>query len=405
LDARNLSDDEVQSFRKANSAFIGEKATKLTGINQSTIDSIAETIARSENAVIMTGAFFERDPWRDSLMIAATNLRRTFKNCKLVNMPDESNAVGADLLGALPAILPGNSPFDQKSKFEDVWHGPVTDMVGKDTIGILEAINEDEIECGFLLQADPVRKFPDGSYAHSVMEKLKLLIVIDSFMTDTARVADVILPLAPFAETEGTRTNWEGRLQYSARALKPLADSKPACEIIELLADRLGTAFQQENPLEVFQEMKKFLPGEFPDSFEGIPQEGVLLRSESQLPSAGLLPFVFNPVAEDEEYRFHLVTVNADHHRGTLTERADSLMNFCNESYIGMNVQDADKLKLSDGDLVKVESKQGKVVGKTKRIDGLQPGRIVISDNFSELQANLLMGRKERYDRVKLSKM
>ena len=80
-------------------------------------------------------------------------------------------------------------------------------------------------------------------------------------------------------------------------------------------------------------------------------------------------------------------------------------MNFCNEPYIGLNYADADEFKLSNGDLVKVESKFGKVVGKTLRIEELRRGRVVIPDNFSELQANQLMGRKERYDRVKLSKM
>ena len=96
-----------------------------------------------------------------------------------------------------------------------------------------------------MFNADPVRLFPDGEYVGSVMEKLKLLVVIDSFMTDTARLADVILPLSTFAEIEGTRVNWEKRMQYSQRAIPPLHESKPGCEIIELLADKLGVKFGQ----------------------------------------------------------------------------------------------------------------------------------------------------------------
>lgn len=403
--AHGLASDDIKEFRRQHGGCLGEKGRALTGLDAELIEKIAEAIVKSENAVILTGAFYERDSWRDSLMLAVTNLRKAFKRCKLVNLPEESNTIGADMLGALPGSLPGRCRFDEKAEFEDTWRGPLTDMVGRDTIGILEAINEDEIECGFVLQADPVRRFPDGGYAHKVMEKLKLLVVIDSFMTDTARVADVILPVANFGETEGTRMNWEGRLQYSAEAVKPIADSKPACEIIELLSDKLGTAFNQATSREVYPEMARFLPDGCPGSFDNIPQEGVMVCADSADPSGGFAPFVYNPVAESKEYPFHLITVNADHHRGTLTERADSLMNFCNEPYVGLNVQDADDLKLSDGDLVKVESSLGKVVGKTHRIQRLPRGRVVMPDNFSELQANVLMGRKERYDRVKLSKM
>ncbi len=403
--SHGLAAGDIADFNSKHSDYSGDKAAQLTGIDTTTIDKIADIVSKSESAVILTGAFFGRDPWRDSLLVAATNLRKAFKRCLLVTMPDESNVFGAEWLGALPNRLPGQIGFEGKGRFEDAWRGPLTDMVGKDTIGILEAINEDEIECGFVLQSDPVRKFPDGGYARSVMEKLKLLVVIDSFMTDTARIADVILPLAPFAESEGTRTNWEGRIQYSARALKPLAESKPACEIIELLSDKLGTAFQQMSPLDVYSEMIGFLPVDAPSNFERLPQAGVQIKANPEQPIGGFSTFQFNPVDSNEEFPFHLVTVNADHHRGTLTKRSESLMNFCSEPYIGLNQDDADKLKLSEGDLVKVESKFGKVVGKTRRLEDLPQGRVVIPDNFSELAANLLMGRKERYDRVKLSKM
>ncbi len=176
----------------------------------------------------------------------------------------------------IPINTPGEKGNEARSQFEDLWRGPLPEFSGKDMIGIFEAINEDEIECGFVFNADPVRVFPDGNYADAVLEKLKLLVVVDSFMTETARLADVILPLSTFAETEGTRTNWEGRIQYSQSAIRPMFDSKPGCEILELLADRLGVSFGQSRSIEVYRELNKALGDLLPVRYEMFEPEGAM---------------------------------------------------------------------------------------------------------------------------------
>ncbi|MCX6830807.1 MAG: molybdopterin-dependent oxidoreductase, partial [candidate division Zixibacteria bacterium] len=403
--AIKLSAADIADFRKANAAYSGAKGSEITGVDVSLVSRVAEMLAAAQNIFILAGSYVERDPLRDSLHLAVANLQSFCKSARKIFLPPDSNSVGAAFFGAEPAVLPGRQSWGKKAVCEDLWHGPIPDTPGKDTIGILEAIDEDEIECGFVFNADPVRLFPDGEYVRSVMEKLKLLVVIDSFMTDTARLADVILPLSTFAEIEGTRVNWEKRMQYSQRAIPPLLESKPGCEIIELLADRLGVRFNQPNPANIYQEMARFLPTGAPTTYTAIGKDGFLIRSAQANKSGKLADLKFAAPVVDEEFPCVLLVGNADHHRGALTERNETLMKFTSEPCVGISEADATDLAVSDGDLVKVESKYGRVVGKAMILRGFPSGRVLLPENFGEMSTNVLIGRQDKIDLVRLAKM
>ena len=403
--ARGLTDQQVSEFKQAHADFALPKAAAIAGISESQLHDAAEALAKADNIVILCGTDFNRRPYRDDELLALDNLRRVCKTAKLAILPENSNSAGAELLGAFPNRYPGATSKDAKAKFEDLWRGPLPEFSGKDVIGILDAINEDEIECGFVFNADPVRIFPDAAYVDTVLEKLKLLVVVDSFLTDTARLADVILPLATFAETDGTRTNWEGRVQFSQAAIKPLSGSKTGCEILELLADRLGMSFSQPRPREVYAEMNKALGGILPDRFEMFNPEGAVPPLSQSQPKPGLNRVTYYPVPTDTEFPFFLTVGNADHHRGAITERNPSLLKFTAEPYVGINETDAKALMISEGDLVKVESRTGKVVGSARVLAELPNKVVFLPENFRELRPNLLMGLKEKFDHVKVTKM
>ncbi len=403
--AVGLDANELAEFRKANASYTAAQTANICSVELETLSQAAQFIFGARNLVIIGGSYVERDAFRDSLHLAVANLQRFCKSAKKLFLPPDSNTMGASFFGAEPGFLPGKQPWSKKSFYEDLWHGPIPEMAGKDTIGILEAIDEDEIECGFVFNADPVRLFPDGNYVRSVMEKLKLLVVVDSFMTETARLADVILPMSTFAETEGTRVNWEYRLQYSQRAIPPLYESKPGCEIVELLADKLGVKFSQPGPSDVFKEMARCLPANAPTTFAAFGKAGYLIRSADAKKPAKLAEIKFTPPAIDTEYRFALLIGNADHHRGMLTERNESLLKFTGEPFVGISEADATELAVSDGDLVKVESKNGKVIGKAQILSGFPKRRVLLPENFSEMTTNSLMSRQDKIDFVKLVKM
>lgn len=403
--ALGINASEVAEFRHANAAYSGTKGCEITGVDPAKIIEIAQMLSAAQRVVILAGSFVERDPMRDSLHLAVANLQAFLKSALKVFLPPNSNSVGAGLLGVEPGVLPGRLAWSKKTLLEGLWQGPIPEAPGKDTIGIFDAIDEDEIECGFVFNADPVRLFPDGEYVRAVMEKLKLLVVIDSFMTDTARLADVILPLSTFAENEGTRINWEKRLQYSRQAIPPMHESRQGCEIIETLAERLGVKFGQRKPVDVYREMVQFLPSGAPASHTAIKTSGYLIRTAEAAKPRKLADLKFTPPAADDEYPFVLLVGNADHHRGSLTERSEALMKFTGEPYVGISDADATDLAVSEGDLVKVESKFGKVVGKAVILHGLPNGRVFLPENFGEMSTNMLMSRQEKIDLVRLAKM
>ena len=400
-----LTDQNVSEFKQSHPDILLAKAASVSGISEAVLSDVAETLLKSSNVVILCGSDFNRYPFRDEELLALDNLKRICKSAKIAILPENSNSVGAELFGAYPSHYPGWKGISSKSKFEDLWRGPIPDFTGKDMIGILEAINDDEIECGFIYNADPVRVFPDGNYADAVLEKLKLLVVIDSFMTDTARLADVILPLSTFAETEGTRTNWEGRIQYSQSTVKPMFGSKPGCEVLEMLAERLGGSFGQSRPVEVYRELNKALGDSLPARYEMFGAEGAIVSRPTQQAKPGLNRVAFNAMPSNSEYPFFLVVGNADHHRGIDTERNPSLLKFTGEPFVGISETDAKGLMISDGDLVRVESKSGKVVANARVLLELSSKVVFLPENFRELRPNLLMGLKEKFDHVKVTKM
>lgn len=405
LGALGLDLAAIEEFRRKHGQYTRDKVADICGVPVETLEAIAEKLARAGKVVMLTGHEINRHPYRDAIYTALSNLKRLCKSAVCEPLPNDSNTRGAQLFGAEPDLLPGLQQVSAKQEYEDIWKGPISESVGRDTIGILEAIVENEIECGFVFGSDPLRVYPDGQRVKVALEKLKLLVVIDSFMTETTRAADCVLPLATFAESSGSRVNWEGRLQFSRAAIATQHGSKPGCEIVNLLAERLGVKFDQPTAESVYAEMMQFVSTTAPANPAALGQEGVLIRNGEPKAVSSLLELEYNPLPEDEEYPCVLLVGQADHHRGFLTEKCDSLVRFTEEPYVVMSQKQADDLAVADGDLVKVESKSGKVVGKTK-IDKKFPERVVlVPENFSELQPNLLMSRQDKVDLVRLVKM
>ena len=133
--------------------------------------------------------------------------------------------------------------------------------------------------------------------------------------------------------------------------------------------------------------------------------EGALLSLPKAASKPGLNKVAYNAIPADANYPLFLIVGNADHHRGVDSERNYSLMKFTSEPYVGLNESDAKSLMIANGDLVKVESHTGKLVGKAMLMDALQSGTIFLPENFGELRPNVLMGLKEKFDHVKVTKM
>ena len=175
-----------------------------------------------------------------------------------VLLPD-NNSWGAIQMGILPDRLPAYQSVGNGAtpKFEALWGTPLPAEPGLDTRGILEGCVSGKIKTLYVMGNDIVTAFPDQALARQALEKVPYLIVQDLFMTETAKLADVVLPACSFIEKDGSFTNIEGRVQKFKKAVPPRGQSKPDWQIIAELMARLGKPVPYFSPRDVAREITK----------------------------------------------------------------------------------------------------------------------------------------------------
>ncbi len=175
----------------------------------------------------------------------------------------QNNVQGACDLGALPDVFPGYQKVADEAlrkKFEDAWGVPLSSHPGLTIVEMLNAAADGKIKALYIMGENPLLSDPDLHHVEQGLKALDFLVVQDIFLTETAQLADLVLPSACFAEKEGTFTNTERRVQLLNKALDPPGEAKPDWEIICELADRLGYPMSYPDPAEIMEEARKLTP-------------------------------------------------------------------------------------------------------------------------------------------------
>jgi predicted molibdopterin-dependent oxidoreductase YjgC len=248
-----------------------------------------------------------------------------------------------------------------------------------------------------------------------MMEQLEFLLAQDLFINESAAYADVFLPAASWAEKDGTFTNTDRRVQRVRRALEPRGQSRPDWEIVCDLAGRIEKRLGRPNsalwsyasPAEVLEEMGRVVPEYAGVKYRRIENEGLqtpvwddghpgtpYLFAESFPAGRGKFhPLEYVPAVElpDEDYPFILTTGRLlEHwHGGTLT-RHSKLDELYPEARIEINPADAARLKIEDGQTVRVSSRRGTIVLHAWVTERTTPGVVFVPMHFAEAAANLL---------------
>ena len=166
---------------------------------------------------------------------------RTLPDARILPLHRRSNTYGALDMGLAPTLLPGRVSVGGPGSEEiaAAW-GPLPQSAGRDCRGILEGLVSGDLQALVLMGADPVRDVPDGALARRALEAAPFVVAIDQFLTDSSRLADVVLPALGFAEVEGTVTNLEGRVQKVADIVPGSGQSWSDWSILDNLARRMG---------------------------------------------------------------------------------------------------------------------------------------------------------------------
>ena len=323
----------------------------------------------------------------------------------------QSNVQGACDLGALPNVYSGYQKVTDsqvQEKFSKAWDVDLSNKIGLTVVEMLDAAYEGKIRGLFVMAENPAMSDPDLNHARAALKKVDFLVVSDIFMTETAELADVILPGVTIAEKDGTITNTERRVQLIRKAIEPVGDSKPEWQIICELAQKMGYNMSYSNPAEIMEEIASLTPiygGMYYNRLEkaGLqwpcldinhPGTKYLHKDKFSRGKGKFSAVEFKEAAElpDEEYPFLFTTgrVLYHFHTGTVTRRSKGLNEIYPEALVEINPQDAQKLKVEDGEFVEVASRRGKIKAKAKVTEKSGKGVVFMSFHFHEAAANLL---------------
>jgi len=409
--------ENYEAFRDSLKGFDLDKVAKITGVPKDKIAEAARIFAKNSPAAILYCMGITQHSHGTDNVIAVANLAMLTGN---VGKPSagvnplrgQNNVQGACDMGALPNVYPGYQQITDlaiKGKFEKAWRAKLNDKPGMTLSEILPAAHEGKIKAIYLVGENPVLSDPDSAHVVAALRKLEFLIVQDIFLTETAKLADVVLPSATFAEKDGTFTNTERRIQRVRRALPPRGDSKPdwwiTCQIARFLG---GSGFGFDDPSQIMDEIAMVTPSyggisykrldqgslQWPCPTKDHPGTPILHIGTFSRGKGRFLPLEYKPPMEqpDKDYPLILTMERSlyQFHTGTMTRKSKGLNVLKGKEAVQINPADAQKLGISDGDPVRVVSRRGEVKTKAEITEATPPGVVTMSFHFTETRTNLI---------------
>ena len=405
-----------EEMKKTVLKYTPEIVEKITGVPAEDIRKAARIYANAPTvSLIYSMGITQHTTGTDNVLSTANIAMLTGnvgKESTGVNpLRGQSNVQGACDLGALPNVYSGYQKVvdpQVQNKFSKAWGAELSDKVGLTVVEILNAAYEGKIKGIFIMAENPAMSDPDLNHAREALKRVEFLVVSDVFMTETAELADVILPGVTIAEKDGTITNTERRVQLIRKAIEPIGNSKPEWQIICELAQKMGYNMSYNNPGEIMEEIANLTPiygGMYYNRLEkaGLqwpcldanhPGTKYLHKDKFSRGKGKFSTVEFKEAAElpDEEYPFLFTTgrVLYHFHTGTVSRRSKGLNEVYPEALVEINPQDAQKLKVEDGEFVEVTSRRGKIKAKSKVTEKSGKGVVFMSFHFHEAAANLI---------------
>jgi formate dehydrogenase major subunit len=409
--------------------YSAEAMEPICGIPAEKIREVAREFATTKSAMILWGMGISQhvhgtDNARCLIALVSVTGQIGKPGSGLHPLRGQNNVQGASDAGLIPMMFPNYQPVANKKAhdwFEKFWDTKLDAVPGYTVVEIMHKClapdtDPHKIRGMYVEGENPAMSDPDLHHARHALASLEHLVVQDIFMTETAWLADVVLPASAWPEKTGTVTNTDRMVQMGRRALTPPGDAKPDLWIIQEIAKRMGLPWNYEGPengvAAVYEEMRQAMA----EVIEGITWER-LEREESvtypclsdadpgqpivfvgDFPTADgrvkLVPADIIPANErpDDAYPYVLITGRQlEHwHTGSMTRRTVVLDAIEPIPTASMNAHELQRLGVQAGDTITVSSRRGDVVLTVRRDDGTPNGGIFIPFAYYEAAANLL---------------
>lgn len=421
--SRIIIDNKLVDTEKARSAIPNYKAwvqslgeytaqavEQSTGLPDDVLTRAAERFAKNGDRFVIVGNDILDTGQGEEILNALLNLCTLVQHGSTGSVSiypprEHCNSQGVNDMGCAPEFLPGYQSIKDSSaleKFAGEW-GAFSLSDANLAGDLFQNCINGALKFLYIAGEDPVQSYFKPQQVKEALRTVPFLVVTDVFMTETARMADLILPSSTFAEKEGTYTNMSRHVQRVAPAVIPQGLSKPDFDILVELADALGTPFKNTDIASVQKEIENVTPA-YKGAFPG--NKSVQWKPDSTHVSP---KFKVNnsPAGQNgkaEGFPFTLQTNNHMFHIGSYTQHAKALVEIGPECIAEMHPEDAKNLGVASGDQIVVESSAGKVEVKVKTSRVTSRGMLYIPKNWTTVPVTALRNGEEGLINVKISK-
>ena len=395
-----------------------ESVESITGVGAELVRKVAKAYSQANSAMIMYGMGITQFVSGTQNVIALADLALV---CGQVGRPGtginplrgQNNVQGACDMGCLPNVYPGYqdaSAAEIQSKFAKSWGEEVATAPGLTSLGMTKATLSGDFRGLVLFGEDPVVTDPDQNHVKAALKALDLLVVAELTMTETAKLADFVLPAASFAEKAGTFTNCERRVQRISQVLAPPGKAKSDWQWLKALAEQLGSQqLSWETSEQVFDEMATLTPAYQGMTYAGLDRHQglqwpcnqdapmgteILHRDSFPIGKAKLLPVHYIDIDEPADEQFPLVlTTNRLHFHygcGSMTRKSPLLERETPAGVLFINPHDAKALRLQRYSPIGVRSRRGYLETRAMITDDVPPGLVSMPYHFKEAPSNQL---------------
>ncbi len=405
----------VEDVEKLVATYTPEHVSEITGVPAELIEEAARLYATAESASIVYSMGITQhttgvDNVRSLANLAMLTGQIGRPGTGVNPLRGQNNVQGACDMGALPNVYPGYQQVaDAHAKFKAAWNAELSENPGMTVTQMLPAILAGKIKALYVMGENPVLSDADVTHVEEALRSLEFLVVQDIFLTETAKLADVVLPASSYAERDGTYTNTERRVQLTQPVVRPPGQARRDWEIICEIATAVGYPMAYASTAEINDEMRALTPSyagisharlaagaqlHWPclsDDHKGTP----ILHRETFTRGLGQFhPAEYRPAAEETDASFPIVLTTGrmleHYHTGTMTRRSDGLNGLVPGPFVEVNGADAKKLRVKDGDRVKVTSRRGSIELPARVGSRVDTGVLFIPFHFWEAAANVL---------------
>jgi formate dehydrogenase alpha subunit len=414
---------DFESLQKKVEIYTPEYAAQITGLTPEEIVATAREYACSGASMIAYTLGITEHHCGVNNVFDIANLALLTGNIGkpgtgIMPLRGQNNVQGAGDMGCLPNQLPGAMSLandEYRQRYENSWKVKLNPQAGDTQTRTFDRLEAGELKALYVIGENPLLADVHMNHTKKIFERLELLVVQDIFLTETAELADVVLPARSWGEVEGTYTNTDRRIQRVRKAIDANPSTKEDWEILCELATIMGYPMSYKSSQEIWDEVRtlawemyggityerleKEYSIHYPCPDENHP--GTLILHErfhqkvEQTKKAPFIPVEYTPPLElpDEDYPFTLTTGRRYESYNTHSQTrhyAAGVKVKQTEETVDIHPFDAGRLGIKEGEIVQVRSRRGELSVKAKITEQVVPGLVFMSFHWSETPTNVL---------------